>query len=105
MFANLNTPFHFAGKFHALKATKFLILSKLLMNTIESKEISLEEAKTILDRIISAEPPPNQNTSTIWTYHISSVDELWNAMNEQQRSNLEEYNSDYLDKLLPLRNE
>lgn len=101
----LTSPFHYVGKFHALKATNSLILANLISNLVDDKSIKLNDASDILNQVCSADPPANQNTSTIWTYHIESVSLLWSSVNKKQKEALDNYNADYLDKLLPLRNE
>lgn len=103
-FENLTSPFHFVGKFHALKATNSLILTNLISNLVYDKSIELSDAVDLLNQVCSAEPPANQNTGTIWTYHIDSVSLLWSSVNKKQKEALDNYNADYLDKLLPLRN-
>lgn len=102
---NLISPFHYVGKFHALKATNSLILANLIYNLVDDKSIELSDAVDILNQACSARPPDNQNTGTIWTYHIESVSLLWSSANKKQKEALDSYNANYLDKLLPLRNE
>ena len=102
---NLTSPFHFVGKFHALKATNSLILANLISNLVYDKSIELSDAVDLLNQVCSAEPPANQNTSTIWTYHTDSVSLLWSSVNKKQKEALDSYNADYLGKLLPLRND
>ena len=104
-FYNLTSPFHFVGKFHALKATNSLILANLISNLIDDKSIELSDAANLLNQVCSTDPPGNQNTSTIWTYHIGSVNLLWSSLNKKQKEALDRHNADYLDKLLPLRND
>ena len=102
---NLTSPFHFVGKFHALKATNSLILVNLISNLVDDKSIDLSDAVDLLNQVCSADPPANQNTSTIWTYHIDSVSLLWSSLDKKQKESLDSHNADYLGKLLPLRNE
>jgi len=102
---NLHSPFHCAGKFHALKATNSLILANLISGLIDDKTIKINEAVEILNSMCSENPPENQNTSTIWTYHIDSVSFLWTSLNEKQKEALDKNNVEYLEKLLPHRNE
>ena len=102
---NLISPFHFVGKFHALKATNSLIMANLISGTIDDKSIKQSEAVEILNQICSVQPPANQNTSTIWTYHTESVSLLWSSLTDKQRQSLDNHNIEYLDKLIPLRNE
>ena len=72
---------------------------------IANEEINLEDAIQILDELSQRRLPDNQNSSTIWAYHIQSIDALWNKLNSQQRAYLDKERGLYLDKLLPLRNE
>lgn len=101
----LNSPFHLVGKFHALKATNSLILVNLISSILKNKSMSNVDAVNILNRICEVVPPGNQNTSTIWTYHVESIDMLWNELESNQKTVMESIHGDYLDKLLPLRNE
>ena len=93
------------GKFHALKATNSLIMVRHMIPLIIKKEIDIEDAIKILNELSQKRLPDNQNSSTIWAYHIDSLDALWNKLNSKQRKSLDEERGLYLDKLLPLRNE
>lgn len=102
---HLNGALYHEGRFHALKATNSLILSRHMIPLIANKEIKLEDAVTILEEICHRRLPDNQNSSTIWGYHIASINALWNKLNSEQRASLNSVMGIYLDKLLPFRNE
>lgn len=93
------------GKFHALKATNSLILARHMIPLISGEKIKMDDAIEILNELCKRKLPDNQNSSTIWGYHIASIDALWNKLKSNQRKALDKEMGQYLDKLLPLRNE
>jgi len=103
--SHLNGALYNEGRFHALKATNSLILARHMIPLISGKKIKLDDAIVILDELCQRRLPDNQNSTTIWGYHIASLDALWNKLNTKQRKTLDKERGQYLDKLLPFRNE
>ena len=102
---NLSGALYHDGKFHALKATNSLILARHIIPLIVEKEIDEGDSIDILNELCERRLPENQNSSTIWGFHIASIDGLWNKLDPKQREALDKVRSQYLDKLLPFRNE
>jgi len=92
------------GKFHALKATNSMILIRLLGPLLDDGDIKVKRAEELFREIYSkVQIPDNQNSGTIWQYHIDSIQELWNLLPKMQKKKMDGPASNYLEKLLPDR--